>query len=303
MRYSVPALHHASVVPACVGGVGGRPQEFRKSDLEGQGPHITVQVGSKEGPSQPAPPPPTATTSSCQLWGGPSGRLAVNPSWDVHFPHLPSRGLGLWASLDQHRTGGVCRLQKDPGPSASSQRPCPPPQHEARLPLLFRSVASVSASLPRWTEGRGRTPGTCVSTLCSRRFLSSGPWIHNPGEPGVCSQLLVESTLELPSSPRNQIPVSRSPTQPNPWRLFLFFFFFKKAAMLSFLSTNFSEASFKAGRMHRTHESIHNLPRQVEIFKKVSLFGPLLLWGKVRGGGVVRVCRNWKQEPLIPGRV
>ena len=57
MRYSVPALHHASVVPACVGGVGGRPQEFRKSDLEGQGPHITVQVGSKEGPSQPAPPP------------------------------------------------------------------------------------------------------------------------------------------------------------------------------------------------------------------------------------------------------
>ena len=90
------------------------------------------------------------------------------------------------------------------------------------------------------------------------------------------------SVFSQKPDPRLSLP---NPAQPMASFPFLFFFFFKKAAMLSFLSTNFSEASFKAGRMHRTHESIHNLPRQVEIFKKVSLFGPLLLWGKVRGGG------------------
>lgn len=68
--------------------------------------------------------------------------------------------------------------------------------------------------------------------------------------------------------------------------------------MVSFLSTNFSEASFKAGRMHWTPGSIHNFPRQVEIFKKLSLFGPLLLWGKVGGSGESAETGN--KSPLCP---
>lgn len=75
-------------------------------------------------------------------------------------------------------------------------------------------------------------------------------------------------------------PLPCSPTQP--MVSFLSFLFLKKAAMVSFLSTKLSEILFKAGRMHWTPGSIHNFPRQVEIFKKLS-FRALFSWGKVGG--------------------
>lgn len=223
MGYRVPAPHQASVVPGLRWGEG--PQEFRKSDLEEQGPHIMVQVGDEEGSSQPAPHPPLAPAN---CGGGSRGRLAVNLSWDIHFPHLPSRGLGLWARLDRHRPGGVSRLQKDLGPPAFSQRPCPPPRHKVPLALLFCSIASVSASLPRGTEGRGRTLGP-VFVLCTQR---RGGW-------GTVSEQRVSDPQPrrapgcAPSfwwNPRwnfRLLPETRSPTspQPNPTHGVFFFSF------------------------------------------------------------------------------
>ena len=214
-----------------------------------------------------------------------SGRLAVNPSWDVHFPHLPSRGLGLWARLDQQRTGGVSRLQKGPGPPAFSQRPCPPPQHKVPLPLLFRSIASVSASLPRWTEGRGWTPGTCVSTLCSRGFLSSGlgstsrvePWGVFPASGGIH---VGTSVFSQKPDPRLSLP---NPAQPMASFSFLFFFL-RKQLCFRFYPQTFLKPLSKLAECTGHMKASTTFQDKLRFLKRSLFLGPFFSGGRWGGG-------------------
>lgn len=125
MRHSVLALHQPVWPRPALGG----PQEFRESDLKGQGPCVTVQVGGEEGPSQPGPP-----ASSCQLWGGPPGRLDVNRSRDVHFPQPAKLGPGsvgtprptqAWGRLQAaERSPALLPSVRDPALHRSTKHPC-----------------------------------------------------------------------------------------------------------------------------------------------------------------------------------
>lgn len=112
MGYRVPAPHQASVVPGLRWGEG--PQEFRKSDLEEQGPHIMVQVGDEEGSSQPAPHPPLAPAN---CGGGIPWQAGCEPFLGYSLPPSTQQGPGSVGTPGPTQTWGRLQAAERPGSS------------------------------------------------------------------------------------------------------------------------------------------------------------------------------------------
>ena len=146
----------------------------------------------------------------------------MNGSRDVHFPQPTKQGPGsvgtprptqAWGRLQAaERPRVLLPSVRDPALHRSTKYPCN--FHFVRLHLCLRLFPGG----PKAGDG----PRTHISTSCSPGgFLSSGPRIHNPGEPGggfPASGEIHVGTSVFPS------PAQPSPAQPSP-RLFLFHFF------------------------------------------------------------------------------